>query len=36
MAQLKDSTIDGNLDVTGNIVFKTNDKGIYSVHPETG
>lgn len=36
MAQLKDSTVDGNLNVTGDIVFKSNDKGIYSIHPETG
>ena len=36
MAQLRDSTIDGNLEVTGNIILKSNDKGIQSVHPETG
>lgn len=36
MAQLRDSTIDGNLDVTGNITLKNNENGIQSVHPETG
>lgn len=36
MAQLKDSTIDGNLEVTGNIVLKTNNKNIQGIHPETG
>ena len=36
MAQLKDSTIDGNLEVTGGIVLKATDNGIQSVHPETG
>lgn len=36
MAQLKDSTIDGNLEVTGGAYLKTNGKGIYGVHPETG
>ena len=36
MAQLRDSTIDGNLDVTGNVILKTTDKGIHGVHPETG
>ena len=28
MAQLRDSTIDGNLEVTGNIVLKTVDNSI--------
>jgi hypothetical protein len=36
MAQLRDSTIDGNLDITGNIILKTNGKGVQSIHPETG
>jgi hypothetical protein len=36
MAQLKDSTIDGNLNVTGDIILNTNEKAIRSVHPETG
>ncbi len=36
MAQLKDSTIDGNLGITGDIILKANDKGVQSVHPETG
>ena len=36
MAQLKDSTIDGNLEVTGNIVLKTNSNSIQGIHPDTG
>ena len=36
MAQLRDSMIDGNLDVTGDIILKTNSKSIKGVHPETG
>lgn len=36
MAQLRDSIIDGNLDVVGNISLKTSGNGIYSIHPETG
>jgi hypothetical protein len=36
MAQLKDSTIDGNLSITGNVILKTNNRGIRSIHPETG
>lgn len=36
MAQLRDSTIDGNLEVTGDIVLKINEKGVQSIHPETG
>lgn len=36
MAQLKDSTIDGNLDVTGNMILKTNGRGVHGIHPETG
>lgn len=36
MAQLRDSTIDGNLEVVGDIILKTNDKGIQGIHPETG
>ena len=36
MAQLKDSVINGNLDITGNIFLKTTNKSIYGIHPETG
>lgn len=36
MAQLRDSIIDGNLEVTGNIIVKTNENGVQSIHPETG
>lgn len=36
MAQLRDSLIDGSLEVTGDITLKTNDRGIQSIHPETG
>ncbi len=36
MAQLKDSVIDGNLEVTGSAILKTNGIGIYGVHPATG
>lgn len=36
MAQLKDSTIDGNLNVTGNITLETNSNSIRGIHPETG
>ena len=36
MAQLRDSTIDGNLEVTGITIFKTNEKGVSGIHPETG
>ena len=36
MAQLRDTTIDGNLEVTGNTVLKTNGKGVHGIHPETG
>lgn len=36
MAQLRDSTIDGNLEVVGDITLKINDKGVQSIHPETG
>lgn len=36
MAQLRESTIDGNLDITGNIVVKETNKGLYCIHPETG
>ena len=35
MAQLKDSTIDGNLEVTGDIILKTTRKSVRGVHPET-
>jgi len=36
MAQLKDSIIDGNLEVTGEVILKTNNNGIKSIHPDTG
>lgn len=36
MAQLRDSTIDGNLDVVGDISLKTTNKGIQGIHPDTG
>lgn len=36
MAQLRGSTIDGNLEVAGNIILKQNNDFIQSVHPETG
>ena len=36
MAQLRDSVVDGNLEVTGDLILKTNDKSILSIHPETG
>lgn len=36
MAQLKDSTIDGNLEVTGDIILSTNDKSIRGARPDTG
>lgn len=36
MAQLRETTIDGNLDVTGHVKLKTNGNGIKSTHPETG
>lgn len=36
MAQLRDSVIDGNLEVTGDIVLKTTNKGVQGIHPETG
>ena len=36
MAQLKDSTIDGSLEVVGNIILKTIEEGIQCVHPDTG
>ena len=36
MAQLRDSVIDGNLEVTGDVVFKTTDKSILGIHPESG
>lgn len=36
MAQLKDSKIDGNLEVSGNITLQTTDKCIQGVRPDTG
>lgn len=36
MAQLKDSVVDGNLEVTGDVVLKTVNEGVQGIHPETG
>lgn len=36
MAQLRDTAIDGNLEVTGGTILKTNGIGVYGIHPETG
>lgn len=36
MAQLRDSVVDGNLEITGNIILRTTDNGIQTVHPDTG
>lgn len=36
MAQLKDSVIDGNLEVAGDIILKTNNNAVQGVHPDTG
>ena len=36
MAQLRDSVVDGNLEVTGNMVLKTTGNGVQCIHPETG
>ena len=36
MAQLRDSTIDGNLEVTGDVIIKEVNNGLYCIHPETG
>lgn len=36
MAQLRDSVVDGNLEVTGDVVLKTVNEGVQGIHPETG
>lgn len=36
MAQLRDSLVDGNLEVTGDIILKTNGNSVQGVHPDTG
>ena len=36
MAQLRDTVVDGNLEVTNDISLKTNSKSIKSIHPNTG
>lgn len=36
MAQLKDTIVDGNLEVSGDIIISTSDKGVQGVHPITG
>lgn len=35
MAQLRDSLVDGNLEITGNVILKSSNEGIQGVHPET-
>lgn len=36
MAQLRDSIIDGNLEVTGDVILKSNGESVQSIHPNTG
>lgn len=36
MAQLRDTTIDGNLEITGDVVLQIVDKGLEGIHPDTG
>ena len=36
MAQLKDTTINGNMNITGNIICETSNNGVKGIHPETG
>lgn len=36
MAQLRETTIDGNLDIVGNIIVKESNKGLYGINPNTG
>lgn len=36
MAQLRDSVVDGNLEVTGDVILKTVNEGVQGIHPETG
>lgn len=36
MAQLRDSVVDGSLEVTGDIVLKTTEKALRGIHPDTG
>lgn len=36
MAQLRDTTIDGNLEVTNDIILKATNRGIWAIHPNTG
>lgn len=36
MAQLRDSIINGNLEVTGDIVLKTNNNALQGIHPDAG
>lgn len=36
MAQLRDSLVDGNLEVTGDVVLKNNEKAVRAIHPDTG
>lgn len=35
MAQLRDSLVDGNLEITGDMILKSSNEGIQGVHPET-
>ena len=36
MAQLRNTTIDGNLEVTNDIILKATNRGILAIHPDTG
>lgn len=36
MARLRDSIIEGNLEVTNNVIIKEANKALYCIHPETG
>lgn len=36
MAQLKDSRVDGNLSISGDITLENSNRGIWGIHPETG
>lgn len=36
MAQLRDSMVSGNLEVTGDIILKTNNNALQGIHPDAG
>lgn len=36
MAQLRDTLVDGNFQVTGEVILKSNGKCIHGIHPNTG